>query len=325
MRKVNGMKFKKNYYQPQLDERDCGVAALSMILKYHGTIKSLASLRILAGTTMEGTSVLGIVRAATELDFASRPIKADMSLFEMTEVPYPFIVNVIKEQKYSHYYVVLGCHGNTISVADPAPSVRFTKLSKEQFASEWTGVALFQAPKPEYKPEKEKPRSLMNFVPVLLRQKRLFVNILVASFLVTLINILGSFYLQSMVDTYIPEGLMSTLALVSVALIITYIIQQVLVFAQTFLLNVLGQRLGIEVILSYIRHVFELPMSFFVTRRTGEITSGFNDANSILNALASTVMSLFLDLTVLLITGIVLVLQNIRLFLLILVSIPLCA
>ncbi|MDR2976943.1 MAG: peptide cleavage/export ABC transporter [Streptococcaceae bacterium] len=316
------MKFRKKYYTPQVDARDCGVAALSMILKYHGTSKSLASLRLLAGTTMEGTSALGVVKAATELGFEAKPIKADMSLFEMDGVPYPFIVNVIKEQKYPHYYVVLGTKGDTISIADPDISVKLTKISKFRFKSEWTGLAILLAPKPEYKPEKEKSISLMNFVPVLFRQKRLIVNILVASFLVTLINILGSFYLQSMIDTYIPEGLMNTLALVSVALIVTYMIQQVLAFAQNFLLNVLGQRLGIEVILSYIRHIFELPMSFFATRRTGEITSRFSDANSILNALASTVMSLFLDVTVLVLTGAVLVVQNVRLFLLILVSIP---
>ncbi|GAB2025129.1 peptide cleavage/export ABC transporter [Lactovum odontotermitis] len=317
------MKFKKNYYKPQVDARDCGCAALAMILKYYGTDKSLASLRLLAGTTMEGTSALGIVKAAQELKFGVRSIRADIQLFDMKNVPYPFIANVIKEQKYPHYYVVLGCSGNMISIADPDPSVKFTRISKERFATEWTGIALFLAPKPEYKPEKEKPNSLLSFVPVLLRQKRLIANIVVASFLVTFINILASFYLQSMIDTYIPEGLMNTLALVSVALIITYIIQQVLSFAQTFLLNVLGQRLGIEVILSYIRHIFELPMSFFATRRTGEITSRFSDANSILNALASTVMSLFLDVTVLLLTGTVLVLQNVRLFLLILASIPL--
>lgn len=45
-------------------------------------------------------------------------------------------------------------------------------------------------------------------------------------------------------------------------------------------------------ILSYIRHIFELPMSFFATRRTGEIISRFTDANSIIDALASTLLSL---------------------------------
>ena len=58
-------------------------------------------------------------------------------------------------------------------------------------------------------------------------------------------------------------------------------------YARDFLLAILGQRLSIEIILSYIRHIFELPMEFFATRKTGEIVSRFNDASKIIDALAS--------------------------------------
>lgn len=126
-----------------------------------------------------------------------------------------------------------------------------------------------------------------------------------------------------MIDSYIPNALMGTLGIISVGLLLTYIIQQVLEFAKAFLLNVLSQRLAIDVILSYIRHIFQLPMSFFSTRRTGEITSRFSDASSILDAIASTILSLFLDLTIVLMTGLILGLQNMQLFLLVLLAIPL--
>ena len=86
--------------------------------------------------------------------------------------------------------------------------------------------------------------------------------------------------------------------------------------------DLLSQRLTIDVILSYIRHIFELPMSFFATRRTGEIISRFTDANSIIDALASTILSLFLDLFILIMVGGVLLLQNTNLFFLTLLAIP---
>ncbi|EHZ46125.1 TPA: bacteriocin ABC transporter [Streptococcus pneumoniae] len=114
----------------------------------------------------------------------------------------------------------------------------------------------------------------------------------------------------------------STLGIISVGLIITYILQQVMSFSRDYLLTVLSQRLSIDVILSYIRHIFELPMSFFATRRTGEIISRFTDANSIIDALASTILSLFLDVSILILVGGVLLAQNPNLFLLSLISIP---
>jgi ATP-binding cassette subfamily C protein/competence factor transporting protein len=52
------MKFKKSHYVAQVDEADCGVAALAMMAKYYGTDISLARLRVKAGTTMEGTTPL---------------------------------------------------------------------------------------------------------------------------------------------------------------------------------------------------------------------------------------------------------------------------
>lgn len=317
------MKFKKKNYTSQVDEKDCGCAALSMILKTYGTEKSLASLRLLAGTTIEGTSALGIKKAGETLNFSVQALKADTSIFEMKKPPYPFIAHVVKDQKYPHYYVVTGTNKREIFIADPDPTVKMTKLSKESFLSEWTGISLFLSPEPSYKATKEKSSSLLSFIPIIARQKKVIFNIVIASLIVTFINILGSYYLQNMIDSYIPNALMGTLGIISVGLLLTYIIQQVLEFAKTFLLNVLSQRLAIDVILSYIRHIFQLPMSFFSTRRTGEITSRFSDASSILDAIASTILSLFLDLTIVLMTGLILGLQNIQLFLLVLIAIPL--
>ncbi len=47
---------KKLNYIAQVDERDCGVAALVMVLAHYKTRLSLAKLRDLAKTDMEGTT-----------------------------------------------------------------------------------------------------------------------------------------------------------------------------------------------------------------------------------------------------------------------------
>ncbi|ADG40239.1 hypothetical protein LGMK_08860 [Leuconostoc sp. C2] len=68
------MFIKKINYIPQVDERDCGVAALAMIAAHYKTRLSLAHLREIAKTDMEGTTALGIVRAAQALDFDTTPV-----------------------------------------------------------------------------------------------------------------------------------------------------------------------------------------------------------------------------------------------------------
>ena len=312
----------KRTFVPQIDARDCGVTALASIAKFYGSDFSLAHLRELAKTNKEGTTALGIVKAADEMGFETRPVQADKTLFDMSDVPYPFIVHVNKEGKLQHYYVVYQTKKDYLIIGDPDPSVKITKMSKERFFSEWTGVAIFLAPKPSYQPHKDKKNGLLSFLPLIFKQKSLIAYIVLSSLLVTIINIGGSYYLQGILDEYIPNQMKSTLGIISIGLIITYILQQAMSFSRDYLLTVLSQRLSIDVILAYIRHIFELPMSFFATRRTGEIISRFTDANSIIDALASTILSLLLDVSILILVGSVLLAQNPNLFLLSLISIP---
>lgn len=312
-------------YVSQIDMRDCGVAALASVAKHYGSHFSLAHLRELAKTSKEGTTALGIVEAAKKIGFETRAIQANMELFEMPDIPYPCIVHVNKQGKLQHYYVVYKSKKDSLIIGDPDPSVGVIKMAKADFAKEWTGVAIFLAPAPTYKPHKDKKNGLSSFLPIIFKQKALLTYIVLASLLVTIINIVGSYYLQGILDEYIPNQLQSTLSIVSIGLVVTYIMQQIMNFSQQYLLVVLSQRLTIDVILSYIRHIFELPMSFFATRRTGEVISRFTDANSIIDALASTILSIFLDVSILIIVGSVLILQNAKLFFLTLVALPIYA
>ena len=316
------MKFRKKHYRPQMDQMDCGVASLAMVFGYFGSYYSLASLRELAKTTTNGTTALGLVKVAEELGFETQAIQADMSLFDLPDLTFPFIVHVLKEGELLHYYVVTGRDKENIYIADPDPGIRLTKLSLERFEKEWTGTSIFMAPSPNYKPHQEKRQGLTSFLPILINQKGLIINIILATFLVTLINIVGSYYLQSIIDTYVPNQGSSTLSIISICLVIVYALQQILSFAQDYLLIVLGQRLSIDIILSYIKHAFHLPMSFFATRRTGEIVSRFTDANSIIDVLASAVISIFLDISTVLIISIILFLQNSNLFFISLLGLP---
>lgn len=312
----------KNIYISQVDETDCGVACLAMLFRHFGTHVSLANLRNLAKTNQMGTTALGLVKTAQKFNFETKAIKADMTLFNIKELPLPFIAHVIKSNNIEHYYVVVKAGKRYIKIADPDPAVKIIKMPKEKFEKEWTGVAIFIAPKSTYEPVKEKKNSLFSFVPDLLKQKKLLLNIVLAVFLTTLISIIGSYFLQAIIDTYIPNNMQSTLAIIAFGLLIFYIFQSIFTYAQNFLLAILGQRMSIDINLGYIKHIFKLPMDFFATRNTGEIVSRFSDASKIIDALASAVLSMLLDVGTVVIMGIILDIQSTRLFLLTLISIP---
>ena len=310
-------------YISQVDQRDCGVAALAMILKHYGSSYSLAYLRELAQTSREGTSALGLVEAAKQLGLETQAIRADLDLFKQENLSYPFIAHVVKEGGLQHYYTVFGQIKGKLVIGDPDPSKKVIKMPLEEFAKEWTGVALFFVPGETYTKYKEDVPGLLSFLPILFRRKGLIAVIVLLSFLVTLVNIIGSYYLQSIIDRLIPQEAYTLLTMISLGLCISYLAQQVFTFFKDYLLHRLGNYLSITVILPYIKHVLSLPISFFSSRRTGEITSRFGDANTIIDALASTILSIFLDVTIVMTLAVALIVQNQSLFVMTLTVVPL--
>lgn len=311
------------YYTSQVDERDCGVAALNMILKSYGSDYAIAHLRELAKTDDEGTTALGIIKAAEKLGFTNEAVRADMGLFTDRSLTTPFIVHVMKNGDLPHYYTIFSYNEKRVLVGDPDETAGMHWMTAANFEREWTGIALFFAPTPAYTPQKEQQSSLLTFIPILFKQRSLIVNIVIAAALTMMISIAGSYFLQAIIDTYIPNMMTTTLAAIALGLVVAYIFNGIFGFAQAYLMNVLGQRLTIDVTLGYIRHLFELPMSFFETRRTGEIVSRFTDASKIIDALASTMLTLFLDAWLVIVIGAVLAIQNVRLFGISLIAIPL--
>jgi len=57
---------------------------------------------------VDGTTAWGWVRVAEEIGFETRAIKADMTLFDLPDLTFPFVAHVLKEGNLLHYYVVIG-------------------------------------------------------------------------------------------------------------------------------------------------------------------------------------------------------------------------
>ena len=117
---------------------------------------------------------------------------------------------MVKEGGLQHYYTVFGQIKGQLIIGDPDPSKKVIKMPLEEFAKEWTGVALFFVPGETYTKYKEDVPGLLSFLPILFRRKGLIAVIVLLSFLVTLVNIIGSYYLQSIIDRLIPQSLHSS-------------------------------------------------------------------------------------------------------------------
>ena len=62
----------------QLEQRDCGVACLLNLMRYYGGNSTIDELRRLSGTSVTGTTLLGLKQAAEKIGFDAEGCEADI-------------------------------------------------------------------------------------------------------------------------------------------------------------------------------------------------------------------------------------------------------
>ncbi|MDK6804013.1 peptide cleavage/export ABC transporter [Lactobacillus mulieris] len=304
----------------QHDEKDCGVACLSMILNFYDTSVPISKLRLMAGTNSQGTSALGLVQALNNFHFQTQVIQTDESIWKEEDVNYPLIAHVIIDGVFFHYVVVYGMKNGKLLLADPAKGK--IKQTPKEFASIWTGILLITVPTENYHPTQDKSNGLFSFVSLLANHKKTIAGIVLLSFILTGFGIIGSYYFQVIIDRIVPLRSVNLLEIISIGLLSMYVIQTLFQYFKQYLLIRLGQQLSSSIMLKYFNHVLNLPMNFFSTRKSGEIISRFLDANKIIDALANVTLSLFLDVSMVIFIGTALFLQNYLLFYISLSTLP---
>lgn len=252
-----------------------------------------------------------MIKGLDYLGFDSKAVKVEDKKID-NSVSFPIIAHIQSKNNFLHYVVVHDVSNKRIIISDPESGIK--KLSHKEFSEIWTGILLLIEPKKDFQKRNEKDNSLSRFFYVLKNQKSLLFNIFLASILYTVLGIVTSFSSKFLIDYILKDKLMTTLTVMVVGMVILEIIQMLLSIFRGYLLIFLGQRIDIAILLGYYNHVIKLPMNFFSTRKTGEITSRFSDADNINDAVAETVLTLMLDVITAVTGGIIVYIQNQYLF-----------
>lgn len=294
----------RKYYSlvRQQDETDCGAACISTIAKFYGKRISVSKIRNLAGTDTKGTTAKGIIKAASAIGFTCKTLLTKTKELK-TDLPYPIIVHLNKDE-LEHYVVVYKIHKNKILVADPADSIHW--VNSEDFYQWWSGFFFFISPNQTFEKTNDEKSFFQRFWYLLNNDKKLAISIFTASFVLTILGILGAFYFRYLIDDVIYSYLTQSLISVSIAYLIVLIFQSLLNFARNNLIIFLSNKMETSLTLEYFNHILHLPLNFFTTRKSGEILSRIGDISTIKNALSSMTIGVILDCIMTLFGGAVL-------------------
>lgn len=293
--------MKRIPFIPQHDEADCGAACLASLLLYYGKYVSLKSIREHCGTDRDGTSGYGIVKGAEHFGLYCKC--AFSKERDLAGIPLPSIFLI--HSKTDHYVSVYKITDKYVYVTDP--DLGYRKISASNFRDEWSGIFFVLYPKAEFKKGGEKTRLISYFFELVKPHKKILVHIIIASLMLSLFGVVTSFYFRFLIDEVLYSETKSTLNICSISFLLIIIFKAIISFCRSQIILYLGRKLDISLTGGFFFHLLRLPLSFFSTRKTGEILSRINDAVTVREAVSSTVLSLIIDSFMILLGGIVLI------------------
>ena len=247
----------------QIDEADCGPACLAMVCRHFGRNVSLARIRQLSHTSKDGTSLMAICHAAVELGLAARALK--VSQRNLPQMPLPAIVH----WEGNHWLVLYEVTPKHVRVADPA--VGFRRIPRAEFEQKWSGYAALFDYTERFEAAPEGQSTYRWLLPFFSRYARTFLQVLLLSGVASALLLSLPVFTQVVVDQVM---VMQDRALLDVVIIGLLITQGFLLGAgllQQYLVSFVAVRLDTDILDALTRQLLALPMSYFNSRRIGDI------------------------------------------------------
>lgn len=282
--------MKKYQCVVQLSEEDCGAACLAAICKYYGRILSINRSREAVGTGQLGTTLLGLKRGSEVLGFNTRSVKASQAILDrMHDLLLPAIIH----WKGNHWVILYGKQGKKYVIADPAVGIRY--ITKEELLQNWNGIMLLLEPDRErfFEQLSEKPVSgFGRFLKRLWPYRKLLVWAFIINIVLGTLSLSSPFLLQILTDDVLVRQDTQLLTIVVIGVVITQLFNSSLQLLQSNMIAHFSQRVELGLILEFGRNILRLPLSYYESRRSGEIVSRLRDIDEINQLISHVVISL---------------------------------
>ncbi|MGH9885461.1 MAG: cyclic nucleotide-binding domain-containing protein, partial [bacterium] len=247
----------------QIDEMDCGAACVAMICRHFGRNVSLARIRPLVHTSLDGSSLRALCQAAIELGLAGRAVKASPKNF--TQMPLPAIIH----WEGNHWVVLYHVSETHAWIIDPA--FGYAKLTHAELLEKWTGfAALFDYTEAFERTPEAKP-SFAWLWPFFRPHLGLIGKAVGLAGIVSALQMVLPVFTQIIVDRVVVEQDRTLLGLMVAGMLGVLFFMTTATVVQRYLMSFVAVRLDSATLDHLTQRLLALPMSYFATRRTGDI------------------------------------------------------
>lgn len=263
----------------QLDKEDCAAACLASISYHYGLKVPISDIRRKCGTTIEGTSIKGILEAASSLKFEAFAYKNSTpcyTLKHLTGIPLPSILHFKNKNGWLHFVVLYRSTENYAIIMDPSDG-EIHKMGPDELLTRWTGYLITISPAMDFRRGDSTTPFLSRFLRLLRLYKGEIIPSLAGSIIYVILGISFPLYLQFIIDRAIPAGDTGSIIVCSALVLLLIVTSLFIGYIRTLMIIRGGVKMDGTLIMGYIRQIMHLPTQFFKERSTGEIHSRIGD------------------------------------------------
>lgn len=312
----------------QYDSMDCGPTCLAMVCHYYTRIISIQKLREKTQIGKEGVNLLGISEAAESIGFRTKSVRITYhELFKDALLP------AILHWDQNHFVVAMPqkTNGKKFTVADPAKGI--ISYTKEEFLQHWVsnksngieeGIALLLEPTPAfYKQEGESNSTekgetgglaFKNIFSYITPYKKLVFQLLLGLAVASMLQLILPFLTQSVVDVGVNTGNIHFVYIVLMAQAALFTGRLVVEFVRSWILLHISTRINVSILTDFLIKLMKLPVSFFDSKKTGDVLQRMNDHQRIESFLTGSSLNVLFSLINLIVFSIVLAVFNVYIF-----------
>ena len=282
----------------QRDFKDCGVCCILSLILYYGGYVPIERLRKDTYQDNKGVTAYHIVSTLKKYHFNAYGSKSSEK--DLNKLFLPCIIHLEYPNGLTHFVVLLKVNKNSVVLMDPAKG-KIT-MKKKELLELWTKVVINAVPISKIpKLPKEKKMSLI-FLEYLTKEKKLIIPIIWFSFLFTLCTIFLSFFykfcFEEVTKTYSEKQFIILVSLYGFFILLKILLENI---KDNFKI-LLNKNMEGKFIYAFLNHLLHLPLSEYNSHTKGELLARIKEAESIENGFIEIIINCFINLTLALLT-----------------------
>lgn len=278
--------------------KDCGPTCLLMIIRHYKGNIQIEKLKELCKTTKSGTTAYHLIEAAKKCGFESNGYKCDLKDLNEDNIILPCIAHVIINNSYKHYVVIekINFKKKKIYIKDPIGK-NYIKTF-EEFENIYQGILIYMYPIKNIVNYKNSSSIKFLFQIIKPSINQIF-SIIIISIFITIFSILGTFYMQYMINND------KRLYFIFASFIILSIFKITSNYLRGKLIASVNRKINLNLSLSSFNNIIHLPYHCYKNNTTGEIVSRINDLENIKEFISKISITVFIDIPLLIISLII--------------------